>query len=240
MSVKPPRPSNLCSARTTLTAIGLNCSRCKVRQAAGAEGLAVYDRLEPVHLHDRQIRKLLAHALPQPAELRPELLAAEFPLEAGDRVDGRVGTQTSQTFRVSRTRALRLDRRGLRFRSCSNLGTGLWPADRVSRDAAAKGNCRRRQPCVGPLAVAPPRLSIDHLQVDRARQQADDIVLELLDVSSLQIEAFGPQVTTGFRVNKLGIDSNEITIRKYAASEHIADIQLAADLTSRLRPCPCT
>jgi pimeloyl-ACP methyl ester carboxylesterase len=33
-----------------------------------------------------------AHALPQEAELSPNSLAAEFPLETGDRVDGRVGT----------------------------------------------------------------------------------------------------------------------------------------------------
>src|SRR5450631_1763791 len=57
---------------------------------------------------------LLADALPQPPKLRPDLFAAEFPLEPDDRVERGVGTQTRQALRVSCARALRLDRRCLR------------------------------------------------------------------------------------------------------------------------------
>jgi hypothetical protein len=46
---------------------------------------------------------LLAHAFPQPAELRPESLAAEFALEAGNRLQGRIFPQTCQTLCVPPT-----------------------------------------------------------------------------------------------------------------------------------------
>jgi hypothetical protein len=80
------------------------------------------------------------------------MLAVEFPLELGDRPDGRVGTQTSQAFRVSRACDLR---RGLRLLPrCSRLGTGRRPADGVGRRSATFEQALdlRAQPIAGEFA----------------------------------------------------------------------------------------
>ncbi len=75
------------------------------------------------------------------------MLAAEFPLEPGNRLDRRVGTQTRQAVCVARACALRLDRRGrwgLGLRPC--LRTGLRRlADRFGRGCAVDRRSRRRR-----------------------------------------------------------------------------------------------
>jgi hypothetical protein len=60
-------------------------TRPRLKSAKQRSALAALGWFEPT-------AKLLAHAVPQPPELRPNFLAAEFPLEPGDRVDCRVGT----------------------------------------------------------------------------------------------------------------------------------------------------
>src|SRR5260370_34681790 len=54
-----------------------------------------------------------AQALAQPPQLRPDLLAAEFPLECCNRVDAWLGTQACQASGVARTDILGRGRVGL-------------------------------------------------------------------------------------------------------------------------------
>src|ERR1700674_5831855 len=92
-------------------------------------------------LASRRSAALLAHALPQPLQLRPDVLAAEFLLEPGDRIGGGVGTHTRQTLGVSRTGIFLRDRRGPRPAARRRLARGLRLADGVEdRDS---GNRRR-------------------------------------------------------------------------------------------------
>jgi hypothetical protein len=82
----------------------------------------------------------------------------------------------------------------------------------------------------GRLALAAFGLEVDHLQADRPRHPADDLVLHLQNASPVGIEAFGPQLIAVHSIHQLRIDAHTLALEQDAAAERIAHVQLAADL----------
>src|SRR5262249_9092704 len=88
------------------------------------------------------------------------------------------------------------------------------------------------------VAAAAARLAAHQLNPYAARQAADNLVLELQDVSALLIEAVGPQVLVGRGVDQLHIDADPCGIDENAALQHIAHAEFRADLPDRHRTAP--
>ena len=68
-----------------------------------------------------------AQALAQPPQLRPDLLAAEFPLECCNSVDAGLGAQARQASGVARTDILGGNRLGLGLQLRRRRGLGPGP-----------------------------------------------------------------------------------------------------------------
>ena len=75
-----------------------------------------------------------------------------------------------------------------------------------------------------------PRLGGDELGVERARQPRDDFVLHVEEIGERLVEPLGPEMIAGFGVDELHVDAHAVSAALNAALEHIADVQLAADL----------
>ena len=73
------------------------------------------------------------------------------------------------------------------------------------------------------------RLDVVQLQIERAREAPDDGVLRLQKVGPVLIEALGPEMRAGFRVNELGVDANAGRRRLHRAFERIFHAELLAD-----------
>ena len=74
------------------------------------------------------------------------------------------------------------------------------------------------------------RLGGDELGVQRARQPRDDFVLHVEEIGEGLVEPLGPEMIARFRVDELHVDAHAVSAALNAALEHIADVQLAADL----------
>src|SRR3984957_4730982 len=101
---------------------------------------------------------LQTEAFTQSPELRPDMLAAQFPLEPGDRVSARIGTQARQPLGVARTGVRRGDRLRLRLLRRRHLGSVIdrgsgWPLRLGGRDAFEQALYLRFQPLAGKLAL---------------------------------------------------------------------------------------
>src|SRR3984885_13930364 len=101
---------------------------------------------------------LQTKAFTQSPELRPDMLAAQFPLEPGDRVSARIGTQARQPLGVARTDVRRGDRLRLRLLRRRHLGSVIdrgsgWPLRLGGRDAFEQALYLRFQPLAGKLAL---------------------------------------------------------------------------------------
>ena len=83
------------------------------------------------------------------------------------------------------------------------------------------------------------RLGGDELGVERACQPRDDFVLHVEEIGQRLVEPLGPEMIAGFGVDELHVDAHAVAAALDAALEHIADVQLAADLSSRRAACPC-
>src|SRR5262249_8090623 len=81
-----------------------------------------------------------------------------------------------------------------RLRRRGSIGDHLATHDKVGGVAAS-----------WPLAFVAPGLDISHPQADCSSQTADDFVLNLQRVVSLDIETFGPNLPARLRVDELGI-----------------------------------
>ena len=97
-----------------------------------------------------------AEALAQPLQLRPDVLAAEFPLEFRDRGDARIGTQARQPRRVARAWILDRDRRSLRLLPGRCPGVAVRTRSRRrGGDAFVQALHLRPQPDAGEFALEP-------------------------------------------------------------------------------------
>src|SRR6185312_11839929 len=78
------------------------------------------------------------------------------------------------------------------------------------------------------------RGSLDLGPLDAWRQVGDDLfghrVLQDEDVLDRPVEAIGPQVVTSFAIDELTRDAHPVSCLPYAALQHVADAELAADL----------
>ena len=74
------------------------------------------------------------------------------------------------------------------------------------------------------------RLGGDELGVQRARQPRDDFVLHVEEIGERLVEPLGPEMIAGFGVDELDVDAHAVSAALDAALQHIADVQLAADL----------
>ena len=83
------------------------------------------------------------------------------------------------------------------------------------------------------------RLGGDELGVQRARQPRDDFVLHVEEIGERLVEPLGPEMIAGFGVDELHVDAHAVAAALDAAFEHIADVQLAPDLSSRRAACLC-
>ena len=83
------------------------------------------------------------------------------------------------------------------------------------------------------------RLGGDEFGVQRRRQARDDFVLHVEEIGQRLVEPLGPKMIAGFGVDELHIDPHAVSAALNAALEDIADVQLAADLSSDRTACPC-
>ena len=83
------------------------------------------------------------------------------------------------------------------------------------------------------------RLGGDELGVQRARQARDDFVLHVEEIGERLVEPLGPEMIARFGVDELDVDAHAVSAALDAALEDIADVQLAPDLSSDRRACPC-
>ena len=74
------------------------------------------------------------------------------------------------------------------------------------------------------------RLGGDELGVERIGEPRDDFVLHVEEIGERLVEPLGPEMIAGFGVDKLHVDAHAVTAALDAALEHVADVQLAADL----------
>ncbi len=83
---------------------------------------------------------------------------------------------------------------------------------------------------VRPLAQAAPRLDVDDLEADGARDPGDDLVLNLQDRAARGVEALGPELASIARVDQPDVDAHPLPIHDHAAFEQIAHVELTSDL----------
>ena len=74
------------------------------------------------------------------------------------------------------------------------------------------------------------RLGRHKLGVQRVRQAHNDFVLHVEKIGERLVEAFGPKMTAEFGVDELHIDAHAASAALDAAFQHIAELQLTADL----------
>jgi hypothetical protein len=70
----------------------------------------------------------------------------------------------------------------------------------------------------------------DEFEVERLRQAAGDLALCVGEVSAVGLKPVGPNMRAAFRVDQLDVHPNMIAASPYAAFQHIADAEFAADL----------
>ena len=75
-----------------------------------------------------------------------------------------------------------------------------------------------------------PSLGGDKLGAQRVRQTRDDLVLHVEEIGQGLVESLGPEMMAVFGVDELHVDAHAGSAALNAALEHIADVQIAADL----------
>ena len=66
---------------------------------------------------------------------------------------------------------------------------------------------------------------------ERVRQARDDLVLHVEEIGQRLVEPLGPEMIAGLGVDELHVDAHAIAAALDAAFEHVAYVQLAADLS---------
>src|SRR5260370_25148098 len=76
------------------------------------------------------------------------------------------------------------------------------------------------------------RLGADQRVIARHRNPAGNLVLESEQFDGIVVETLRPYIRVGFRVDQLDIDTGTIARSPDAAAKNVADIEIAADLSS--------
>src|SRR5450631_1301511 len=74
-----------------------------------------------------------------------------------------------------------------------------------------------------------------YLIVQRVSDSAHQVVLQIKQAAGFIGEGIGPKVSAAFGVDQLRIHLDNRSCAPYAASQSVADVQLAADLASVVR-----
>ena len=75
-----------------------------------------------------------------------------------------------------------------------------------------------------------PCLSHDELGIQRVGEPRYDFVLHIEQIGDGFVETFGPQMIAGFGIDKLHVHPKPVAATLHRAFQHVADVQLAADL----------
>jgi hypothetical protein len=78
--------------------------------------------------------------------------------------------------------------------------------------------------------LRPPRLGLDELGIQRIGKPRYDLVLHVEQIGDRLVEALGPKVSTAFDLDELCVHAKPLAATLDGAFQHIADLQLAADL----------
>ena len=81
-------------------------------------------------------------------------------------------------------------------------------------------------------------LEFEQLGLNRARNGADDFVLQLEQVSAAAVISFRPQVRVDVGIDQLGSNADVIPRPSHAAFQHIPHTELTTDLLRADRPVP--
>ena len=74
------------------------------------------------------------------------------------------------------------------------------------------------------------RLGIDQPPAEVVGQSRHHLILQLEEIGYVLLEAVGPKMRAGFRVDKLRVDAHAVLIALHRAFEHVADAEFLADL----------
>ena len=74
-----------------------------------------------------------------------------------------------------------------------------------------------------------PRFGGNQLRPQLVGEAGDDLVLHFEEISQRLVEAVGPKVIAGLRVDKLDVDPHAARVALDRALEHVADAKLLAD-----------
>jgi hypothetical protein len=80
------------------------------------------------------------------------------------------------------------------------------------------------------------RLGLDELGIQRVGELRYDLILHIEQIGDRFVEALGPQVIGCFSIDKLHVNPDPIAAPLDRAFEHVANVQLAADLLEINRP----
>ena len=92
------------------------------------------------------------------------------------------------------------------------------------------GSSRRHRGSRSACACARSISACSQLRRDRADDACRHLVLQLEDVLERAVEAIGPEMCAGRRVDELAGDAHPVAGLAHAAFEHVAHAELAADL----------
>ena len=74
------------------------------------------------------------------------------------------------------------------------------------------------------------RLRPDEFIAQAIGQSRHDLILELEQVGDVFLEAVGPKMRAGARIDELGVDAHPVLVALHRAFQHIAHAELPADL----------
>ena len=76
--------------------------------------------------------------------------------------------------------------------------------------------------------LRPSRLSLNELRLQCVGEPRYDFVLHFKQIGDGLIEAFGPEVSSGFGINKLHVHPEPVVATLHGAFEHVADVSSSA------------
>ena len=83
-----------------------------------------------------------------------------------------------------------------------------------------------------------PRLGGCQFRPQLVGEAGDDLVLHFEEISQRLVEAVGPKVIAGLRVNELHVHPHAAGVALDRPFEHVADAKLLADFPERRHSCP--
>ena len=72
--------------------------------------------------------------------------------------------------------------------------------------------------------LRPPSLGLNELCLESVGEARHDFVLQFKQIGDGLIEAFGPEMISGFGINKLHVHPKPVAVTLYRAFERVADI----------------